>query len=218
MTQYRWESLGLFSVPLIKLKLDRSEEVRELFFSRVQNLSQAQTNTASNTDNLTHYHNDSNVFSTYPELSWLKRWIEESAGFVYHDLLNYKRSGAMKLVSAWFNLAQAGASQTKHAHANSLLSGTLYLNTDKETSITFYHPLTTGSLHNELFDQAVQKHNEHGLQYHFTQVEISVKQGECLFWPSRLAHGYSNNRTNNRLSFSFNLMPERLNSVYQILN
>lgn len=217
MKKPHWESLGLFSVPLIKLKIDGIEQVRELFFSKVKTQSDALKNNEDNSNILSHYHNDSDIFASYPELAWLKKSIEESADFVYHDLLNHKQSGPMKLVSAWFNLAQVGASQAKHAHANSLLSGTLYLNTDKDTSITFYHPLTTGSLHNELYDQAVQKRNEYGLQYHFTQVEIGVKQGECLFWPSRLMHGYNNNATTDRLSFSFNLMPERLNAVYQLL-
>jgi len=187
-----------------------------LIFDTASQVAEKNNENSEGGQRLSHFNNDFDVFGQYPELTWLKEEIEKSADFVYQKLLNYKQSGAMKVSSAWFNLAQVGAAQTRHAHANSLLSGTLYLNTDVNTSITFYHPRSAGSPYPELFDQAVQSRNEYGLRYHFDKVEVTVKQGECLFWPSQLLHGYENNKTPNRLSFSFNLMPERMNSVYQV--
>jgi len=214
-----WEALSLFANPLIKMRVDDVQSIAEVFYSEVKpNELDLQREIEQGEQNglLGHYGNYTTLFSDYPNLKRLQATIEEYGTFAYQELLNYRKSGEMRLLSAWFNLAQPGASQAKHAHANSLLSGTLYLNTDEDTSITFYHPLINSSLHNELFDQAVQSTNSHGLHFHYTQIEVSVTAGDCLFWPSYLHHGYMDNRTKDRLSMSFNLMPSRLNSVYQI--
>lgn len=218
MSEFEWETLGLFSIPLIKLKLDNIESVNDFFFSEIAPQADLESNSQHNTQDtkLRHFGANRSVFSDHPELEWLKHNIEKSADFVYRNLLNYKQSGKMQMTSAWFNLAEVGAAQSRHAHANSLISGTLYVNADADTSIIFYHPHSAGSAYPELYDKAVQQTNEYGLRYHFEKVEIGVKPGECLFWPSQLLHGYEKNKTPQRLSLSFNLMPAHMNSVYQI--
>ena len=38
------------------------------------------------------------------------------------------------------------------------------------------------------------------------------EKGECLFWQSHLTHGYTDNKADNRISISFNLMPTVVNT------
>lgn len=202
-----WKSLGLFATPLINIQLENAEKAKAFFYEKIH----------KNTGNhkLVHFHSAQNVFDIYPELSWLKRDIENAANFAYQELLNYKHSGPMQITSAWFNLCDVGGNQIKHSHANNLLSGTFYLNADENSELEFYHPLSGDSLHPELYDEPAQSANNFGLKYHFREVNVAVKTGDCLFWPSQLRHGYKNNKTPQRLTLSFNLMPEKLNTTYQ---
>ena len=165
---------------------------------------------------LSHYHSRENVFDLFPSLAPVQASIEQAGSFAYQQLLNYRKSGDMRINGAWFNLCQQGGTQIKHSHANSLLSGTLYLHTDQHTEITFYHPLTADPLHAELHDEPDQVENEFGLNFHVREVTVAVSAGDCLFWPSQLRHGYKNNKTKDRLSLSFNMMPSHLNAIYQL--
>jgi len=203
----KWNAMGLFPSPLIKIHVEDANRAKEFFYQTIHK--------ENNVPALVHYHSFENVFELYSDLGWLKDKIEEAGNFAYRDLLNYRKSGAMKITSAWFNLCQIGGTQQRHSHANNILSGTYYLHTDKHTEIDFYHPLTTDSLHAELYDEPDMSNNKHGLKYHFREVTVAVQAGDCLFWPSQLRHGYRNNKTPNRLTLSFNMMPETLNTTYQ---
>ena len=200
--------MGLFPTPLIKIDLQDNEKAKRFFYEVVavsENLPAG----------LTHYHSGENVFDLYSELVWLKVNLLEAGRFAYQELLNHKRFGSMTITNAWFNLCEVGGSQLAHTHANNLLSGTYYLNTDADSEIEFHHPLSTSALHPELFDEPDGRVNTHGLCYHKRKVGVSVASGDCLFWPSQIKHGYTNNRTPERLSLSFNMMPTILNTTYQ---
>jgi len=205
----KWNSMGLFASPLIKIEIENTAIVTDFFDDNIVSSEREGL--------LRHYHSTQNVFELYRELEGLKKSLESAGTFAYRELLNYKKSGEMKITNAWFNQCQVGGSQQKHSHANSLLSGTLYLRTDQNTNIAFYHPLTTDSLHAELFDEPDSSANAYGLNYHIKEVVVKVAQGECLFWPSQLRHGYVNNQTPKRLSLSFNMMPQVLNTTYQVI-
>ena len=215
---YQWNSLGLFSTPLIKIKLDGASQAKDYFYTNIYGKEKSESNIEGERDanHLSHFHHCQNMFTIFPELSWLQIAIENAASFAYQELLNYKKSGELKIINAWINLCDVGASQASHTHANSLLSGTFYLNTDSQSNIKFYHPLTAMSLHPELYDAPDDSQNEFNLRYHHREIMLPVSVGECLFWPSQLQHGYVNNQTPKRLSLSFNLMPKYMNNIYQV--
>ena len=215
--------MGLFATPLIKLTIDNAEAAADFFHANIKNKggdihqnSDHSNYQAASEHSPQHYHNQTGIFESYPQLVWLKDAIEAAGTFAYRDLLNYRKSGPMRITQGWFNLCDIGASQAPHNHANSLLSGTVYLHADEHTQIQFIHPLCSNSLHAELHDSPVQSENEYGLHYHSQKATVAVKTGDCLLWPSQMQHGYENNQTVSRLSFSFNLMPMYFNSVYQI--
>ena len=214
----KWNTVGLFATPLVKIELEDTEKAKQYFFSNIHKVSNREANVegAPESNGLFHFHHHTSVFEVYPDLKWLQIKIEEAGNFAYRELLNYKKSGPLKITNAWFNLCDVGASQSMHSHANSLLSGTLYLKTDSNSRIKFYHPLTSISQHPEIFDKPAESKNKYGLRYHHREIIVDVSAGECLFWPSQLQHGYVNNLTPQRLSLSFNLMPEYLNNIYQV--
>ena len=72
------------------------------------------------------------------------------------------------------------------------------------------------STHNQIKDLPSNQPNEKGYEYHNDYHRVNVGDGQCLFWPSYLLHGYQENRTPNRLSLSFNLFPTQVNRMYKL--
>ena len=210
----QWQAASLFATPVFKLSMDHADRAKDFFDNHIRH--QTDKDVFDQQGKLSHYHSQKNVFDVFKELSWLKEQLEEGGNLVYQELLNHKKSGPMKITNAWFNLCQPGGSQPAHNHVNCLLCGTFYLHTDKETKIMFHHPQKNASHHPELFDAPTNDRNEHGLRFHMQESKVDVNTGECLYWPSQLKHGYSENNTPDRLSLSFNLMPEKLNFDYQV--
>ena len=162
-----------------------------------------------------HYHNDRNVLEMYSELHPLRDRIVEAASFAYRDVMNF--SDGVRLTNAWFNECPKGHWQKTHNHANCTLSGTLYLRTGEDSKIEFFNMFSQS---NDLMPCILDhpdgdRENEFGYQFHANMVTIPVKNGDCLFWPSYLNHGYPANQTEGRLSLSFNFLPVSLNSLYQ---
>ena len=214
-----WEAIGLFATPLAKVRLQGADQLVDFFHTHINKPENMRANhqRPDRSKDLTHFHHETSVFSVYPQLDAVRASIENAGTFVYQELLNYKKSGTMQVTNAWFNLAEIGASQGAHTHANCRLCGTLYLTTDENTVVQFYHPQSNASQHVELFDQPDEDSpNNYGLSFHHPEVKVKVRAGDCLFWPPYLKHGYENNQTPNRLSLSFNLMPRHLNTLYQV--
>lgn len=213
METFNFETFSLFPIPVIKVKID-IEKIEDFFYSKIIHTD----NILESPDGLlSHYHNNDHVLSLHEELQPLSEEILKNANIVYKELLNYTESSDLKFTNSWFNLADIGATQIKHIHSNCVLSGTLYLNVDERSTICFYSPKSIQStVHNTISDEAVQEENEHGLTFHYNEANIQLENGDCLFWPSYLQHGYVDNPTPSRLSLSFNLLPERTNSLYKI--
>jgi len=207
----QWEAAELFATPVIKVKMPNMDVLTQFFHETVK----GQTDIRDEQGGLSHYYSRSNVLQHYPALTDLKNRIEKTGSFVYQELFNFRESGRLYTANAWFNLCDIGASQPAHNHTNSLLCGTLYLNADENSALRFYHPQNNASFHAELYDSPSSEANAHGLRFHRREAKIPVRSGDCLFWPAWLKHGYSNNQTPDRLSLSFNMMPERLNVDYQ---
>ncbi len=210
-----WKALSLFALPVIAVEMGDVSAVRDFFNARIRD--QTDPKVRKQTSGLiTHYHSGANVFEIYPELKAIGARVEEAGTHVYREILNYKKSGPMRAKGAWFNVCDVGGVQPRHNHANCLLSGTLYLNADERTTIRFHSPSSVFATHAELHDQPDEAPNPHGFMFHYQHANVSVKNGDCLFWPPQMLHSYDDNKTPDRLTLSFNLLPEYLNSIYQL--
>jgi len=205
----------LFALPITDIKIE-CDGVAE-FFDSVVKPSKGRGNTDGTSTYrtpLVHYHNDLNVFEIYDELKDLGRRIQEAANFVYRDVMNH--DSELRVTNAWFNECAVGGRQYMHNHCNSVISGTLYLRTDGNTDLQFQSPYGLNDFGNLLLDEPnINRPNKFGYGYHFKMAKYNVSNGTCLFWPSHLRHGYSENRTPGRLTLSFNLLPVTFNCVYK---
>jgi len=206
--------VGVFAQPLTKIKCN-VDGISDFFDNVVKNKEKEIINKlpGGGSPELKHYHNFSNVFRIYPELKDLHDEVLEKSNFVYRKVMNYESD--LFITNAWFNECQVGGSQDFHGHMNTMLCATLYLRTDENTEILFNTPFGVSKNAPNLFDKTSDKPNEYGYNFHSTRVSVYPDQGDCLFWPSFLNHGYFFNQTPNRLSLSFNLMPVEFNSLYK---
>jgi uncharacterized protein (TIGR02466 family) len=204
----------VFAQPITRIQCD-IEGVCEFFDNVIKPKNDSVSNKLPSGSNpqLRHYHNFNNIFNIYSELKDLHDEILEKSNFVYRKVMNY--GSDVFITSAWINECQIGGSQDFHNHSNSMLCGTLYLRTDKNTEVLFNSPYGVSKIAPNLCDKAFEGPNEFGYSYHQTKVSINPDQGDCWIWPSFLAHGYFSNQTPNRLSLSFNLMPVSFNSLYK---
>ena len=210
----RHKLIPLFALPVTAVPIDQGDTAT--FFDDVIKTAKGRSNT-DGTDRyktpLVHYHNEANVFEIYDELKDIGDRILAAAHFVYQEVMNH--DSELRVTNAWFNECGVGGRQYMHNHCNSVLSGTLYLRVDENSSIQFQTPYGMNDFGNLLLDEANTKRpNRFGYPYHYSIANVPVKNGDCLFWPSHLRHGYSENLTPGRLSLSFNLLPKEFNCVY----
>ena len=104
-----------------------------------------------------------------------------------------------KISNSWFNIQQKGSVLKTHLHANSVLSGALYVNVDENsTKLYFNNPNN--------FIKYFEYYHDSLTDYNFEYFYISPNIGDLVIFPSWLEHG-SNGDTNNtvdRTVLSFN--------------
>lgn len=165
---------------------------------------------------ITNYYNTESVFNYYEELKPLKERLEEGANHIWQKVWNYDTQ--VKITQAWINEAKKDGVQQFHHHANCMMCGTVYLNVTEGDALVFERPgisnPTTASLEDE---PNPERPNEYGYDFHKDMAIIPVHNGDCLFWPPYLRHGYYNTPTDGRVSLSFNLMPTEFGSFYNPL-
>ena len=210
----RHQLIPMFALPVTRIQLDQGNATQ--FFDDVVKTSQGRSNidgTSTYKTPLLHYHNESNVFNIYDELHDVGDRILEAAQFVYRDVMNHDSD--LRVTNAWFNECAVGGRQYMHNHCNSVVSGTLYLRVDENSYIQFQTPYGMNDFGNMLLDEPNTKRpNRFGYGHHFSTVTVPGKSGDCLFWPSHLRHGYTENLTPGRLTLSFNFLPTEFNCVY----
>ena len=105
----------------------------------------------------------------------------------------------------WGNLTIPDGGQGIHNHANSVVSGIIYLTDPNETNHTTF-------IRNNMFSgYAFLQHRVKGkfTPYNRNEIEFDVaKQGDMVLFPSYLNHFVKDNNTsNNRITLSFNSFP-----------
>lgn len=127
------------------------------------------------------------------------------AAFHFHtDVLGLQIQSEYTVVDAWVNHCASG-SQPFHAHVNSFISGTFYLDHDNEAApIEFVNPKLSHQT-----EPAISFTPDHSRATVFSQPTALVKPqpGDLILWESHIRHGYNDNKSPNRLSLSMNMIP-----------
>jgi len=109
----------------------------------------------------------------------------------------------------WTNVLGPGGSQAMHAHANSFVSGILYLTPSHPSAHTVFVRNPGGS---EFTFRHTSRTTQLGPFNAGKYVTPEIAPGDLLLFPSYLLHEVPRNGGAERLTMAFNAIPERLDS------
>ncbi len=155
---------------------------------------------------LTHYFDQENLVSPlldYPGFETFNSWIKRCSIDYINNTLGYECDNVV-ITSCWINDCSKGGSQPPHNHANSVISGTYFVNFTPEihAPLTFSKPNIEGKPYLSIDRDAM------------IAAHIEPCDGTLLLWESHHRHGYDLNHGDKRISISFNVIPETLPGVY----
>lgn len=130
-----------------------------------------------------------------PELRRIKEIVTAEIKEYFNNLMHYEFE--IYITNSWCNIARHGEGQTLHNHANSIISGVLYLDVNtSQPSITFVNTVPPFLLNM----RAMQYNTFNSLEF-----DIPVENGEIILFPSQCFHYVKSNPTNkDRISIAFN--------------
>lgn len=107
----------------------------------------------------------------------------------------------------WSNVLETGGSQFMHTHANSFISGVVYITKPHPSTNTVFRKPTGGG--EFLFKNDVPLG-------HFSSdswIVPDVEPGDLVLFPSYLLHGVPPNEGDRRITVAFNAIPSQLDSM-----
>ena len=109
----------------------------------------------------------------------------------------------------WMNVMSRGGHQTIHSHANSFISGVIYLTDSHESAKTVFHKTMGGQdfvFSNNHSESSITPYN--GDRWIASDAEC----GDMVLFPSFLLHAVPKNEGLERITVAFNALPNRLKS------
>jgi len=113
------------------------------------------------------------------------------------------------LKEMWVNVLDAGGRQAMHNHANSFISGIVYLTPTHPGSQTVFMKSPGGSDFKFTNDHKGTKPGEFSAD---KWISPAPEPGDMVLFPSYLMHAVPPNQGDRRITLSFNAIPAQLNS------
>lgn len=130
--------------------------------------------------------------------------------FVYLNQCGFLLNLNLKISNMWLNINNYKDENTIHFHPNCLFSGVYYIKTPEQCgNIKFYHPAVDLMSYDWLLEYTIpNEKNSHSWMF-------EAKEGQLFLFPSWLKHsvGSNLNKTENRISVSFNIIVEKNNII-----
>ena len=141
---------------------------------------------------------NSYIFNT--KLKKLKEFCEEHVKQYVKETINPKEELEFYITQSWLNVTKPGESHQNHSHANSIISGAFYIETDIGQTISCYDP-------NQIIKQPIMI-TPQDISNFWNAVTMSstVEKNMLMLFPSWLEHGVQPNKkqTKDVISISFN--------------
>lgn len=110
---------------------------------------------------------------------------------------------------SWMNVLETGGAQAMHAHANSVISGVVYLTaSDPSANLVFHRP--TGG--REFILSNFHEGAELNIYNAPRRQTGPIDAGDVILFPSYLLHSVPENKGGRRVSMAFNAIPNELNA------
>lgn len=205
------EIMDIFPTAIGKYRMPQNgiDDVKEKCFDVIEEYGKTSeyVKANSNTIDLEHYFNkagqsllNTGLFDKFEE------WIKQCSIDYINDTLGYECKSVI-VTDCWLNKCDTDGYQFMHVHSNSYISGTYFVNfiKGKHSHLAFQSrdalPGASCKPYIEVPECKQTKYNSGG-------AIIDHDEGDLLLWESNLVHGYERNYADNRISISFNILPE----------
>lgn len=179
---------GLFPVPIGVTNLNREFTVEELHFIKNQERKKLPNNDLST---------NTEVFK-YNVLRNLHSFCLESVNTFVQEVYKPIHTVDMYITQSWVTYSNQNGSHHKHTHANSFISGILYVNAEENAdNITFFKETPDVLL--------IEHYDGDDNPFNSDSWTVPVKTGDLIIFPSRLCHGVEPVKSKEeRISLPFN--------------
>jgi uncharacterized protein (TIGR02466 family) len=189
------EVVELFPTPMMIVNIESELDMREI--TKLKLLTLNKKNLIANGHNGNFFHNNSELLKSYLKDSSLEKTIQKYLNIFLKEVWLEKDS-TIKITGSWINLNPPNSIHHEHFHTNSILSGVLYIDTEKNCGDFQTHRPKTNSRQISGFAYGKNKFVE--------QIrDFTPKKYDLYIFPSTLQHSVLPNKSNKiRISFSFN--------------
>jgi uncharacterized protein (TIGR02466 family) len=192
--------VGLFPTPLMKIDRFSGPDLIKAFTENAQSLRRNR-NTATNLLSHTHMINPQEDGASGRLSELVAPHLVTFGEILFAEKLQWS------VKEVWLNLLETGGSQFMHTHANSFISGVVYITKPHPSANTVFRKSTGGG--EFLFKNDVPI----GHYSSDTWIVPDVEPGDLVLFPSYLLHGVPPNEGDQRITVAFNAIPNQLDSL-----
>ena len=178
----------IFPTPVMKFNFDKDFTKDELDF-----VNKCETNCHRNYGNKS---SNDNYILNNSEFKNINEFCKNALQLFFDKIYNPISKTEIYITQSWLNWTYVNEYHHTHTHQNSLISGVLYINADKEfDNISF-------GRHNY---RMIEMHPKEFNDYNSDEIDFKVGTGELLLFPSNLQHRVNVTKTKKaRISLAFN--------------
>jgi len=180
---------NLFPTPIYMTNIDRSFTEQELQFVEEQKNYSLKNEGNINTKD--------NYILNRKEFKNIKKFLDQSCKDYLERIICPKDNIELYITQSWLNYTEENQYHHQHSHPNSIVSGVLYFNVDKDNDrIKFFMK--------EEYKQISPEINEYNI-WNSESWWFPVENGQLIMFPSSTKHQVDVKKGNNtRISLAFN--------------
>lgn len=182
---------NIFPTPVYMTNIDREFTKKELDF--VYSQKKHTVNNDGNTSTIDNY------ILNRKELKNIKKLINIACQDYLDKIICPSNNLQLYVTQSWLNFTEPNQFHHRHEHPNSVISGVLYLDTDKNNdTIKFFNPIKYQQLLPEVNSDKYNFYNSSSWWF-------PVESGQLIMFPSSTTHQVDNKKgSNTRISLAFN--------------
>jgi uncharacterized protein (TIGR02466 family) len=181
---------GIFPTPVVSSNIKRPWTNEELaFFDYHRDYTHSN---AGNTTSNDHY------ILNKPEAKGLVEFISKGIQHYVDKIICPKNSGKFYITQSWLNFTKPGEYHHIHEHSNSIISGVLYIDADRDHDKIIFHK---ANQYQQIKFSETQYNRFNSVKWFY-----SVGNGDLILFPSSLTHHVEQKKGDNvRCSLAFNV-------------
>jgi len=182
---------NLFPTPIYMTNMDRPFTKQELqFVNKQKNHCTKNDGNVSSIDN---------YILNRKELKNIKKFLDEACKDYLKKIICPKNNIELYITQSWLNYTETNQYHHRHEHPNSIVSGVLYFDSDKDNDkIKFFSNIKYQQIKPEIDDTKYNIWNS-------TSWWFPVETGQLVMFPSSTTHQVDVKKgTNTRISLAFN--------------